>query len=65
MRNSKQYLGQTVDNVHRVVHVFSDTEKLYAVYYIGEPVEYTTSADITDVKSDPDKYMYTPFVEFT
>ena len=54
-----------MDNVHRVVHVFSDTEKLYAVYYIGEPVEYTTSADIIDVKTDPDKYMYTPFVEFT
>lgn len=53
-----------MDNVHRTVDVFADSEKVYAVYNLGTAEEYTAEAVINKIKSNPSEYIYTPYIEF-
>lgn len=64
MLKERKFLGQTVDNVHRTVDVFADSEKVYAVYNLGTAEEYTAEAVINKIKSNPSEYIYTPYIEF-
>lgn len=61
---SKYYVGRTVDNCHREVHVFSDGECLHAVYNLGKDDEFVSTEYIKEVEKDPDAFLYTIFVEF-
>jgi len=56
----KKLLGTTIDNVQRNVDVYADDEYAYCVYEDG----YETFALLDDIKSEPDRYMFTPYVEF-
>jgi hypothetical protein len=58
------HLGTTEDMIHRVVDVYEDGEFMYAVYEEGTSDEYITSVLINLVEKNPDKYMFTPYVEF-
>lgn len=59
-----EFKGETEDILHRTVHIFTDDELMYAVYYKDEADEYVTSVKISDVKSNLDAYIYTPYIEF-
>jgi dihydroxyacetone kinase DhaKLM complex PTS-EIIA-like component DhaM len=64
MHNERKFLGRTTDTVRRVVDVFADHEKMYAIYDIGTADEYIAEESINKVKANPDKYIYTPYAEF-
>ena len=58
------YIGETVDMTHNIVHVFKDVVMVYAVYNIGTDDEYIAAKEHAKVKADPDKYLFTPYVMF-
>lgn len=64
MHNERKFLGRTTDTVRRVVDVFADHEKMYAIYNLGRSNEYIAEELINKVKANPDEYIYTPYVEF-
>jgi len=54
-------LGTTKDNCNKEVTIYSDDFFfVYCVYSDG----YEAKEEIINIQNDPDKYMFTPYVEF-
>lgn len=62
--HSEFYKGETVDNCHRIIHMFSDGTMFHAVYNLGEKDQYIAYQLIEDVQRSPDDYLFTPYIEF-
>jgi hypothetical protein len=63
-KESKDYKGQTYDCANHLVDVFSDGTEIHAVYEHGEFNQYIAKEDISAIVKDPDKYLFTPYIEF-
>jgi hypothetical protein len=63
-KNSINYKGQTFDCANHLVDVFSDGSEIHAVYNLGEESRYIAKEDISVIVKDPDKYLFTPYIEF-
>ena len=61
---SDNYLGETVDMTHKIVHVFQDGGMIYAVYRLGEDDQYVASKEVAKIRADPDAYLFTPYIMF-
>ena len=63
-KKSTDYKGQTFDCANHLVDVFSDGTEIHAVYHLGEDDQYFAKEDISKIIKDPDKYLFTPYIEF-
>lgn len=64
-KNSQNYKGQTFDCANHLVDVFSDGTEIHAVYNMTEEAHpYIAKEDISSIVKDPNKYLFTPYIEF-
>jgi hypothetical protein len=64
-KKSQNYKGQTYDCANHLVDVFSDGKEIHAVYNMSEEANrYIAKEDISAIVKDPDKYLFTPYIEF-
>lgn len=63
-KKSKEYKGQTFDSANHLVHMFSDGTIIQAVYNMGEQSQYVAQEEIQSILDDPDKYLFTPYIQF-
>jgi len=59
-----RYLGSTKDLANHPVDVYTDDISIILLYNEGLVDEVETQRTIEEIKSHPDDYLYTPFVEF-
>jgi len=59
------YLGVGEDAAHHFFHAFRIGQEIHVVYNLGEPNQHVAKADICEVSSNPDKYLWTPFAQFS
>ena len=59
-----EYLGTTTDSAHHEVDMFSEGDIIHAVYNFGSEHERATSESIEKIKTHPDRYLFTPYLEF-
>lgn len=62
--NNFEFLGNTVDNCHREIDVYSDGKTMYAVYNIGQKDEYYAEESISKIQENKNEYLFTPYIEF-
>lgn len=63
-KNSQNYKGQTFDCANHLVDVFADSSEIHAVYHLNEESQYIAKEDISAIIKEPDKYLFTPYIEF-
>lgn len=63
-KKSENYKGQTFDCANHIVDVFTDGNEIHAVYNLNEFDQYIAKEDISAIVKDPDKYLFTPYIEF-
>jgi len=61
---SEAYLGAGQDMAHHPFHAFRVDQEIHIVYHLGEQDQYVAKEDVHKVSSNPDKYLWTPFVQF-
>jgi len=62
--DNDNYLGSAKDMSGKEVQGFRVDEEIHLVYHNNTPELYSTSASITEIKSDLDKYLWTPYAAF-
>jgi hypothetical protein len=59
------YLGAGEDAAHHCFQAFRIGQEIHVVYNLGEPNEHVAKADVYEVSSNPNKYLWTPFAQFS
>ena len=59
-----EYLGETIDNSSRPVFGYKYNNNIYLVYSSIENVDEVAHKNIEDIKSNQNKYVWTPYIEF-
>lgn len=58
------YLGEAIDNTGRPVIGYKYNNNIYLVYSADESIESIAHKNIEDIKSNQNKYVWTPYIEF-
>jgi len=62
---SKDYLGVGEDAAHHPFHAFRIDQEIHIVYDLCQENQHVAKADVHKVSSKPDKYLWTPFAQFS
>lgn len=63
-KESEAYPGAGEDVAHHSFHAFRVEQEIHVVYNLDEPNQHVAKADVYEVSSNPDKYLWTPFAQF-
>ena len=61
---SKTYVGAGEDAAHHSFHAFRVDQEIHIVYGLGQQNQHVAKANIYEVSSNPEKYLWTPFAQF-